>query len=130
MLQFQISTRLSCRSVNAPALLLICCCMYAALLLLPSCHILPQFLESYKSVTLESMATAFDVGLPFLDTEVSLVTIYDMYHCVHQSHMVLALRCCCCCGCCTRYATNSWWRTSWCHFMWTVPAADSACGTN
>lgn len=29
-----------------------------------------QFLESYKSVTLESMATAFDVGLPFLDTEV------------------------------------------------------------
>jgi 26S proteasome regulatory subunit N7 len=29
-----------------------------------------QFLESYKSVTLDSMATAFDVGLPFLDTEV------------------------------------------------------------
>lgn len=30
-----------------------------------------QFLESYKSVTLDSMATAFDVGLPFLDTEVA-----------------------------------------------------------
>lgn len=30
-----------------------------------------QFLESYKSVTLESMATAFDVGLPFLDNEVA-----------------------------------------------------------
>eukprot|EP00775_Hariotina_reticulata_P003395 gene3395-3669_t len=30
-----------------------------------------QFLESYKSVTLDSMATAFDVGLPFLDVEVS-----------------------------------------------------------
>jgi hypothetical protein len=31
----------------------------------------PQFLESYKSVTLDSMATAFDVGLPFLDSEIS-----------------------------------------------------------
>lgn len=30
-----------------------------------------QFLESYKSVTLDSMATAFDVGLPFLDSEIS-----------------------------------------------------------
>ncbi len=30
-----------------------------------------QFLESYKSVTMESMATAFDVGLPFLDEEIS-----------------------------------------------------------
>jgi len=30
-----------------------------------------QFLESYKSVTLESMAAAFDVGVPFLDQEVS-----------------------------------------------------------
>lgn len=31
----------------------------------------PQFLESYKSVTLDSMAAAFDVGLPFLDAEIS-----------------------------------------------------------
>lgn len=30
-----------------------------------------QFLESYKSVTLDSMASAFDVGLPFLDSEIS-----------------------------------------------------------
>jgi hypothetical protein len=30
-----------------------------------------QFLESYKSVTLESMAAAFAVGVPFLDQEVS-----------------------------------------------------------
>lgn len=27
-----------------------------------------QFLESYKSVTLESMAAAFDVGVDFLDS--------------------------------------------------------------
>eukprot|EP00878_Enallax_costatus_P019958 GHUV01021074.1.p1 GENE.GHUV01021074.1~~GHUV01021074.1.p1 ORF type:complete len:357 (+),score=103.98 GHUV01021074.1:261-1331(+) len=30
-----------------------------------------QFLESYKSVTMESMANAFDVGLPFLDSEIA-----------------------------------------------------------
>eukprot|EP00877_Chromochloris_zofingiensis_P004594 jgi/Chrzof1/14135/Cz08g26110.t1 len=30
-----------------------------------------QFLESYKSVTMESMATAFDVGPAFLDQEIS-----------------------------------------------------------
>lgn len=30
-----------------------------------------QFLESYKSVTMESMASAFDVGVPFLDDEIS-----------------------------------------------------------
>ena len=30
-----------------------------------------QFLESYKSVTLESMALSFGVGAPFLDAELS-----------------------------------------------------------
>lgn len=30
-----------------------------------------QFLESYKSVTMESMAAAFDVSVPFLDDEIS-----------------------------------------------------------
>lgn len=47
-------------------------CLYAALVLTPhtQTHTL-QFLESYKSVTLDSMATAFDVGLPFLDSEIS-----------------------------------------------------------
>lgn len=30
-----------------------------------------QFLESYKSVTMESMAAAFDVGLSFLDSEIA-----------------------------------------------------------
>lgn len=30
-----------------------------------------QFLESYKSVTMESMAAAFDVGLLFLDSEIA-----------------------------------------------------------
>jgi hypothetical protein len=39
------------------------------------CYFCLQFLESYKSVTLESMATAFDVGLPFLDTEVGRTAI-------------------------------------------------------
>jgi hypothetical protein len=40
-----------------------------------------QFLESYKSVTLESMATAFDVGLPFLDTEVRCVQQHSNKSC-------------------------------------------------
>eukprot|EP00879_Flechtneria_rotunda_P004844 GHRR01005117.1.p1 GENE.GHRR01005117.1~~GHRR01005117.1.p1 ORF type:complete len:388 (+),score=142.07 GHRR01005117.1:202-1365(+) len=30
-----------------------------------------QFLDSYKSVTMDSMATAFDVSVPFLDSEVA-----------------------------------------------------------
>lgn len=41
-------------------------------LLLDVCvYVLMQFLESYKSVTMESMATAFDVGPAFLDQEIS-----------------------------------------------------------
>jgi hypothetical protein len=31
----------------------------------------PQFLESYKSVTLDNMADAFDVSAAFLDTEIA-----------------------------------------------------------
>jgi hypothetical protein len=38
---------------------------------LRACVCVVQFLESYKSVTLDSMASAFDVGLPFLDSEIS-----------------------------------------------------------